>query len=75
MSRDLFKGYRTCDYPEVSSVSFPKEIQIAFAVCGERCGRGEFIADGETLICPYCGRLMHRSHVRRYILADEETSE
>lgn len=62
--------YRIEDYPEVDNVEFPKEIQIAYAVCGKVCGNREFIVDGQTQVCQHCRKLMFRTEVRKYVLAD-----
>jgi len=52
----------------VDCVEFPKEIYVAFAICGKKCGNKEFIIDGQTQVCQYCGKLMFRTEVKRYIL-------
>ena len=53
---------------EDGSVDFPATIHIAYAVCGEQCGIREFIVDGQTQVCQYCGRLMFRTDVREYAI-------
>lgn len=63
--------YALDEYPEVKSVKFPKEIFIAFAVCGKKCGNSEFIVDGQTQICEYCKKNMFRTEVKKYILSDD----
>ena len=63
-----FQSYKLKDYPEVKSVEFPNEIHIAYAVCGNECGNREFIVDGQTQVCQYCGKLMFRTEVKKYIL-------
>lgn len=60
------EGYKLEEYPEVKRVKFPSEIYIAFAVCGKTCGHMEFIVDGSTQICEYCGKQMYRTEVRKY---------
>lgn len=67
-------AYRLEDYPEVENVDFPEEIYIAYAVCGKECGNREFIVDGQTQVCEYCGRQMLRTEVKNYVIAktDEE---
>jgi len=62
----VVKGYPLKEYPEVSNVDFPKDIYIAYAVCGNKCGCREFIVDGSTQVCQYCGKLMFRTEVRKY---------
>lgn len=49
-------------------IAFPDEIYIAYAVCGEKCGNTEFIVDGNTQICEYCGKNMFRTVVKKYKL-------
>ncbi|MDJ0874708.1 MAG: hypothetical protein QNJ02_05530 [Desulfobacterales bacterium] len=58
------------EYPEVKDKDFPEEIRVAFAVCGKECGRGEFIVDGSTQVCQYCGMLMFRTEVIKYRLSE-----
>ena len=70
-NKDKFKGYNLEDYPEVDHIDFPKEIHIAYAVCGRECGNREFIVDGQTQVCEYCGKLMFRTEVRKYNLSKE----
>jgi hypothetical protein len=65
--KEKFKAYRIDNYPEVDSVTFPKEINIAYAVCGKRCGNREFIVDGQSQVCQYCGRLMFRTEISTYV--------
>lgn len=66
--KSLFKEYKLEDYPEIGSVDFPKEIHVAYAVCARECGNREFIVDGQTQVCQYCGGLMFRTEVKKYIL-------
>jgi hypothetical protein len=68
--KEIFEGYELKDYPEVEQVDFPKEIHIAYAVCGRQCGNREFIVDGQTQVCQYCGKLMFRTEVKKYSLSD-----
>ncbi|HWI54585.1 MAG TPA: hypothetical protein VNT57_02755, partial [Desulfobacteria bacterium] len=58
------------EYPEVDDVKFPKEIYIAYAVCGKECGTKEFIVDGKAQVCQHCGKLMFRTEVKKYVLVD-----
>jgi hypothetical protein len=67
-----FEDYNLEDYPEVKEIEFPKEIYIAYAVCGKSCENKEFIADGQSQICQYCRKSMFRTEVKRYILANDE---
>jgi len=73
-SRKVQDAYKLDDYPDVpeGSVHFPQELHVAFAVCGKECGRAEFIVDGSTQICAYCGNPMFRTEVRRYVLQDPD---
>ena len=62
------------DYPDPGAVSFPEAIHIAYAVCHPECGAREFIVDGSTQECQYCGGgLMFRTEVREYVLRDAAT--
>ena len=65
------KDYPLSDYPKVKakSVRFPQELSIAFAVCSKKCGALQFIVDGSTQVCEYCGGLMFRTEVCEYVLA------
>ncbi|HET6382017.1 MAG TPA: hypothetical protein VFJ58_01390 [Armatimonadota bacterium] len=67
------RGLREADYPEVdeASVTFPPTIGVAYAVCTKECGRAEFIVDGSTQICHYCGRSMFRIVSKLYRLEEE----
>lgn len=67
--KPLFEAYDLGEYPEVKQVEFPREIHIAFAVCGTSCGNKGFIVDGQTQVCEYCGKLMYRTEVKKYVLA------
>jgi hypothetical protein len=58
------------DYLEVNSVEFPNEIHIAFAVCGKKCSNKEFIVDGQSQVCQYCEKLMFRTEIKKYQLAE-----
>lgn len=69
--------WRTADqaldvYPTVDddAVQFPEHIHIAYAVCSKECGHAEFIVDGSTQICHYCGKMMFRTTVHKYRLDD-----
>lgn len=67
-----FEAYPLEEYPEVDGIDFPKEIFVAYAVCGKECGNKEFIVDGQTQVCQYCGKLMFRTEVKKYLLGDNE---
>lgn len=69
---EKFEAYPLEDYPEITEASFPSEIEIAYAVCGKDCGNREFIVDGQSQVCQYCGKLMFRTVVRKYKAATEE---
>ena len=62
------KAYALREYPKVVDIEFPRELPIAFAVCGVKCGNRAFIVDGSTQVCDYCGRLMFRTEVKSYII-------
>lgn len=66
-----FKEYAFEDYPEVDNVKFPEEIYIAYAVCAKEPGNREFIIDGQSQVCQYCGGIMFRTKVNKYVIADE----
>jgi len=70
--KPMFKAYDLSEYPEVTSVEFPKEIHVSYAVCGKKCGNKRFMVDGQSQVCQYCGRLMFRTEVRKYILENNE---
>lgn len=71
MKDKLYQAYPLEEYPEVNHVEFPKEISIAFAVCGKQCGSYGFIVDGSTEICEYCYKKMKKLETKKYILAKE----
>ena len=56
------------DYPNPGSVSFPAEVEVAYAVCHPECGRKDFIVDGSTQECQHCGSLMFRTETATYRL-------
>lgn len=63
------------EYPTLKNDTFTflDEEFIAYAVCGKDCGHKEFIVDGQTQICPCCGRHMFRTEVKKYVLVEEKT--
>jgi len=67
----VFKAYPLEEYPEVDNVEFPKEIYIAYAVCGKECGNREYIVDGQSQICQYCGKSLFRTEVKKYVISEE----
>ena len=69
----MYQDYPLEEYPKVESVEFPREINVAFAVCGKQCGCYEFIVDGSTQICEYCYKKLKKTKVKKYILSGEET--
>ncbi len=75
MSKEYKPIYQPLEcYPEVKpeDVKFPKEIYIAYAVCSKECDTRQFIVDGSTQICEYCGKSMFRTEVRKYVLAEDQ---
>ncbi len=70
--KERFEGYPLKEDPEVREVGFPSEIHIAFAVCGKECGNREFIVDGQSQVCQYCGKLMFRTEMAKYKLSNKE---
>ncbi|HOU09892.1 MAG TPA: hypothetical protein PL044_03155 [Clostridiales bacterium] len=52
-------------------IRFKKEQHIAYAVCSKKCGNMQFIVDGQTQVCPKCGKLMFRAVVKKYQLIEE----
>ena len=52
-------------------IAFPEDIYIAFAVCSKECGNTEFIVDGSSQICQYCGKMMFRTYVKKYIISEK----
>ena len=73
--RKANKGIALSDYPDVdvSDVTFPTEIYVAYAVCRNCCGRREFIVDGSTQICHYCGKPMFRIGSKKYVLSNDQS--
>jgi hypothetical protein len=67
-NKPKFEAYDMDEYPSVKEIKFPNEIHIAFAVCGKECGNKEFIVDGQSQVCQYCGRLMFRTEIEKYII-------
>ena len=68
-----FESYPIEEYIEVddNKVVFPKDIYVAYAVCSKECGNAEFIVDGSSQICQYCGKSLFRTVVKKYTLVDE----
>jgi hypothetical protein len=62
------KGYPLRQYQEPGMFEFPRELSVAYAVCSKKCGARQFIVDGGTQICEYCGRSMFRTEVATYVL-------
>ena len=64
------KSYPLDEYLEVidEEVIFPNEINIAFAVCSKECGNIEFIVDGSSQLCQYCGKMLFRTTIKKYII-------
>ena len=63
-----FSSYSLEDYPDVNEddITFPKTINISYAVCSKQCGNAEFIVDGSSQVCQYCGKLMFRFFTKEY---------
>lgn len=66
MKNKKSKAYPIDQYQKVDQVDFPEAIDIAYAVCSVSCGNKEFIVDGQSQVCQYCGKLMFRTVVQRY---------
>jgi len=66
------KAYALAQYQEPGKIEFPRELPVAFAVCAKKCGRRQFIVDGATQVCEYCGRLMFRVEVATYALKQKK---
>lgn len=66
MKKPRFEAYPLDQYPDVTEVEFPDKLGIAYAVCADSCGNAEFIVDGQTQVCQYCGKLMFRTLVEEY---------
>ncbi len=67
-----FEAYSLDEYPEVNNLVFPRELTIAYAVCGKSCGNKEFVVDGQTQVCQYCGKLMFRTETKTYNIKDSK---
>ncbi len=55
--------------PEIPA-RFPSTIAVAYAVCHLGCETKEFIVDGSTQECQYCGSLMYRMETAEYKITD-----
>lgn len=68
-----FESYPLEDYIEIKNedIDFPKEIYVAYAVCSKECGNTEFIVDGSSQVCQYCGKSLFRTAVKKYILSND----
>ena len=58
------------DYPDFTR-PFPDRIHVAFAVCHPECGVEEFIVDGSTQECQYCGGHLFRQETQEYSRIDD----
>jgi hypothetical protein len=67
-----FDEFKLEDYPDVENIDFPEELYIAYAVCNKKCGNREFIVDGQTQVCEYCGKQMFRTEVKKYAVTKNE---
>ncbi len=72
---NLYQAYPIDEYPKIALFEFPKEIHIAYAVCGTQCGNREFIVDGQTQVCEFCHKQMFRTEVRKYTLCENPDTE
>ena len=54
------------DYPILNNIDFPERLTVAHAVCHPECGAKEFIVEGSTQECQYCGGLMFRTKNAEY---------
>lgn len=66
------KAYPLAQYQEPGKIEFPNELSVAFAVCSKKCGARQFIVDGSTQVCEYCGRSMFRVEVATYTLKQKK---
>lgn len=63
------EAYPLDQYIDITDdIDFPDKISIALAVCSKDCGNTEFIVDGSSQVCQYCGKLMFRTSVKDYKL-------
>ena len=62
------KSYPLPLYQEPGKIRFPRKLTVAFAVCSKKCGARQFIVDGGTQVCEYCGRSMFRTEIATYVL-------
>lgn len=72
-----FSSYPLDQYIKIreDDISFPEEIEISLAVCSEKCGNIEFIVDGSSQVCQYCGKLMFRTATKTYAIKQKESSK
>ena len=70
-NKNLYQAYLLEEYPEVKSIEFPKEINIAFSVCSKQCKCYQYTVDDSTQICDYCYRIMLKKAVKRYVISDD----
>lgn len=70
-----FKRYNNEEYlteMDFNEIEFPKEIHIAYAVCGKQCGNKEYIVDGQSQVCEYCTHNMFRTETAIYRRVEKE---
>jgi hypothetical protein len=62
------------DYLDIDSaaISFQSEIYVAYAVCRKHCGNKEFISDGKTQVCQYCGHHMLHTVGEKYVIQEDK---
>ncbi len=56
------------DYPRGGDPRFPAALPVAYAVCHPECGAREFIVEGSTQECSYCGGSLFRLEAAEYRL-------
>lgn len=51
---------------------FPEKLWIAFAICTNKCQNKEFIVDGSSQVCKYCGDALFRIKSEGYKINDNK---
>lgn len=65
------KAYPMAQYQVPGKIAFPHELPVALAVCSKKCGARQFIVDGSTQVCEFCGRSLFRVEVATFTLKRE----
>jgi hypothetical protein len=60
------------DYPQDDGPAFPAVLPVAYAVCHPECGARDFIVEGSTQECSYCGGSLFRLKKAEYRLVSRE---